>query len=449
MRVLLIAYDFPPSPSPQSLRWAYLVRELDALGHEICVITVDLPGYGPGGLPDIPDSVRIHRVYPGLFTALLLRKQRRAQNQSVNAANGTKDIHVGMSGLRISGVGPAGHALNWKGRLAERLKGIVSLLIFPDYRAEWFPWARRTLRETLGAFQPDIVVTSHEPACSLSPGLEAKRLGYRWIADLGDPVLATYTPSRWRWRAKRLERRVCRQADLVSVTSHATARLLIERHGIALERCFVLPQGFDAGFRDEAPCSTVSFDRETLELLYTGSFYSFRKADALLGAVTRVPGVRLSIAASITPDYLRTAAAAHPDSVRLLGFVPHRSALSLQRRCDVLVNLANADPVQVPGKVNEYLGAGRPILHVSAGGQDATGELIRTMRMGWQVGATSEEIEAGLRQIRKLKAQGAMACTDRDLEAIAAYSWQRLAADWCRHAGSLLPIGQCSIGIRG
>ena len=37
MRFLLIAYEFPPSPSPQSLRWAYLVRELIALGHQVKV----------------------------------------------------------------------------------------------------------------------------------------------------------------------------------------------------------------------------------------------------------------------------------------------------------------------------------------------------------------------------------------------------------------------------
>lgn len=434
MRILLIAYDFSPNPSPQSLRWAYMVRELSALGHEIRVITVDLPGYGPGGLPSIPDSVQIHRVYPGLFTALLLRRQRQAQ-----ARLAARDIDAEMNRAPAAGTKSIGH-INWKGWLAEHFKKFLSLLLFPDYRAEWFPWAQQSLQVTLKTFQPDIVVTSHEPACSLSLGLEAKRMGYRWIADLGDPVLAVYTPLRWRRRARQLERQVCQQADLISVTSHATAQLLAQRHGIAPGRCFVLTQGFDAGFRDEdeeEAFDLVTFGRNTLELLYTGSFYSFRRADALVEAVTRVSGVRLNIAASLTPDYLRKAAAAYPDSVRLLGFVPHRSALSLQRRCDVLVNLANADPVQVPGKVNEYLGAGRPILHVCAGGLDATGELIQSMRVGWQVGATVEEIEGGLRQIKKLKTQDFLSCADRNFEAIAAYSWQRLAASWCCHAGGL------------
>ena len=48
MRILLITYEFPPSPSPQSLRWAYLCRELHRLGHDIDVLTIDLGGAAAG-----------------------------------------------------------------------------------------------------------------------------------------------------------------------------------------------------------------------------------------------------------------------------------------------------------------------------------------------------------------------------------------------------------------
>ena len=434
MRILLIAYDFPPNPSPQSLRWAYLVRELTALGHEIQVITVDLPGYGPGGLPAIPSNVRIHRVYPGLFTALLLRGSRHGNTKSVAPTiklNGGDDMkyapHLGVI------------TLNWKGKLAEYVKKLISLLIFPDYRAEWFPWARRRLREVLEAFGPDIVVTSHEPACSLPLGLEAKRRGYRWVADLGDPVLAPYTSGRWGRHAKRLERKVCRFADLVSVTGQLTADLLVRRHGLKSANCFVLPQGFDADFRDtECQSGSIQFVPDVLELLYTGSFYSFRRADSLLTAVAKIPGVRLNIAAASTPNYLEKFAAGHSESIRLLGFVSHKSALILQRRCDVLINLANANPVQVPGKVTEYLGAGRPIVHVRAGSEpDATGGLIEAMRVGWQVSGGLDEIEACLRHVKKLKWGGVLTCADCDIDAIACYSWHRLAEKWCSQVEQL------------
>src|SRR5690606_21504818 len=55
MQILLIAYEFPPSPSPQSLRWAYLARHLADRGHRISVLTIHLGGETPG-LPPLPSS---------------------------------------------------------------------------------------------------------------------------------------------------------------------------------------------------------------------------------------------------------------------------------------------------------------------------------------------------------------------------------------------------------
>ena len=46
LRILLIAYEFPPSPSPQSLRWAYLANRLVAAGHDVHVLAPDI-GDGP------------------------------------------------------------------------------------------------------------------------------------------------------------------------------------------------------------------------------------------------------------------------------------------------------------------------------------------------------------------------------------------------------------------
>ena len=66
MRLLLIAYEFPPSPSPQSLRWAYFARELDALGHEVHVLAPDFGGETPG-LPVLPRGVVVHRCFAGPF----------------------------------------------------------------------------------------------------------------------------------------------------------------------------------------------------------------------------------------------------------------------------------------------------------------------------------------------------------------------------------------------
>lgn len=430
MRLLLVAYDFPPIPSPQSLRWAYLARELSRSGHDLQVLSPDLPGYGPGGLPVMPESIRVHRVYPGPFTALLASRQRRRPAPPAEGvfAAGTP-----------AGAGTVRPGLNWKGRSAARFKALLGRWMFPDERAEWAPWARRAFDRLLLEFRPDAVITSHEPANSIALGLRAKKRGYRWIADLGDPVLAPYTPQRWRQRAFELERQVCELADVVTVTSEATRILLHERHGLPLARCAVVTQGYDGAVGPGASTGDgIDFDPARLELLYTGSFYRFRRAGALLDSVLSQPGVRLSVATAEPPPEIVEAASAYPEQVRLLGFVPHRQVLDLQRRCDALVNLANDDPVQVPGKLYEYLGAGVPVLHLGAGG-DAASVLLQDTGTGVREPNEHSAIVARLAAWQACKAAGEPLLTPVSMRLVEDYRWDRLAkrmADLCRGEAS-------------
>ena len=93
------------------------------------------------------------------------------------------------------------------------------------------------------------------------------------------------------------------------------------------------------------------------------------------------------------PPVVRHFAETHPDSVRLLGFLGHRQALEAQRAAHVLVNIANADPSQIPGKFNEYLGAARPVLHIAAdGGQDLAAAFVQRTGRGWVVENDRQQI---------------------------------------------------------
>ena len=127
-----------------------------------------------------------------------------------------------------------------------------------------------------------MVISSHEPATTLQLGLRAKQAGFRWVADLADPVLAPYTLPRWQSTARQLEADVCDNADAILVTTPAARGLLMDRH-TGMAPVTVLTQGFD----DSEPAVTRMTPGESglLELLYTGSFYSFRTANTLLRAV--------------------------------------------------------------------------------------------------------------------------------------------------------------------
>ena len=477
VRILLAAYDFPPIPSPQSLRWAYLVRELAHLGHEVHVLAPDVAGYGPGGLPDLPETVKVHRVYPGPFSAFLRNRSRKimasmapppasspAVTASIKRAEAASQMQAAAKPPSVDATvgrkaGHEFHELNWKGRLRyrierfslprvswhpsrhratiqlgsaiERCKALLSYFLFPDYRAEWLPWADRRLRKLLPELQPDWVVTSHEPACSLPLGLRAKQLGYRWVADLGDPVLAPYTPPHWQKRAHAIERAVCVRADLVSVTSVAAAETLQARHGLPIERSLLLTQGFDAAFRMPPKAEDdglVVFDPAKLELLYTGSFYDFRKLGHLLQAVVDIPGARLNVATIAAPSELLRMVDSYPESFRLLGFLSHRRALEMQRGCDVLVNLANENPVQVPGKLYEYLGAGVPVLHVGGKADDAASGLLAITGVGVCERDDYVAIRNRLQQWMAEKSlNGHLQLPRNGNHDLSAHSWQALA----------------------
>lgn len=436
LSILLIAYEFPPSPSPQSLRWVYLARELALLGHRIHVLAPEHPGSGEG-MPVLPADVIVHRTFAGPSMGLLnaLAKRGRRRNRNVDAADAPSAHGSRHTAADITPKGGAGR-LNWKGRLHNAFNHYRTLAfhavqrwtskwLFPDGRAEWYPWAKRRLITLLDELDVDLVISSHEPATTLALGLAAHRKGYPWIADLGDPVLATYTSPRWRQHARRLEGEVCVTADLVTVTTVALARLLQQRHGIADGRLAVLTQGFDAQAALVHGVAKESGSPQ-LELLYTGSLYSFRRIGPLLEAVLKTSGIRLSIASISVPEEVRLASE-RTSSIRLLGFLPHGDAVALQRRCDVLVNLANDDPCQVPGKFYEYLGAGRPILHIGDG-RDAAADLLREVPRGWVCQAESGALGFMLRKLKAKAVAGRLSDSlDLSERAVRNHGWTAIA----------------------
>ena len=430
MKILLIAYEFPPSPSPQSLRWTYLVRELALLGHEMHVLTVDLGGDTPG-LPELPAGVHVHRTFPGpLRGALAWHRDYRMRNpRRTRAASAPVDGSSGDGGGMTAPLRPP---RNWKQRLSEAVQAIAGQLHFPDIRGEWRRHGLRRLRTLVASVAPDVVISSHEPATTLELGLSLRGSGLPWVVDLGDPVLAPYTPRRWRARSLRLERAVFRHARHVFVTNARALEEMRARHGGDTPMS-VVTQGFDlAPLPQDGSVGAGLFDPDRLELLYTGSLYAFRRIDALLDALRADPRIRLSIAAVTVPEAILAAARAAPQQLRLLGFLPHRHALALQRSADVLVNIANDDPAQIPGKFYEYLGAARPVLHLTAGGDLVAGEIERLHR-GWVCGNDEAAIAQRLRELLRAKDEGRL---DGNLTLttgqVRGHSWQQLAVEVAR-----------------
>lgn len=418
-RLLLVACDFDASASPQGLRWVRLSRALATLGWSVDVVTWAV---GPGGQPSETANLRIHRVPPGPYRALLAwARQRRVARIAGLAASPTES---GTGDVRRQ------HRLNWKGRLDQALRAAARLLMYPDISREGLPQLRARVRALLAEGDHSAVVLSHEPPLSLELLPLALASGLPVIADLGDPVSAPYTPRRWRRRALRLERQVCSAASAVVATSQATLDLLRRRHGLLPVPSRVIPQGFSAVTNPSRP----HVHGRTLRLVYTGRFYRFRDPRALFAAVQQTADVRLALAVPDVPHWL---AGTWEDDARfdMHGHLDHARAVELQATADVLVVLGNDDPTQTPGKLFEYFALPVPILYVTRNAEDPAARLVQSLDRGIVVPADGQAIAEVLADLRNARNAGELQRRfDLSRERVAEFSWDALAA---RYAGLL------------
>lgn len=426
--VLVVAHDFPPVRSPQSIRGLHLVQALCAEGASVDVVTRSEPRGASRGDADLCQALpglRVYRASSGhLESAIDWVGSLRRAVQKPNETGSESDHSVEP---------PAGPVqLNWKGRLIRHVRRLHDRLRFPDGRAAWAGHAAALIKPLLKTERPHVALILHEPAAGLLLHKLLSDAGVPWMADLADPVLAPYTAAHWRGRASKLEATVLRGASALSVTNEATAQLLGARHGVPADRFLVLPQGF-------TPSQASLPQRgETLRLVYTGRLYPFRNADALLSAVRSIDHVELLFAGPELPESVIAAAASDPVRFKVLGGTSHATALALQREADVLVSIGNKGTAQTPGKVIEYFGSARPILHVAHDADDRMALLVRRIHRGVACAADVDEIISVLSALLAHKQAGTLgAAFDLSFDQVVEYEWSAIGGRLAGHLASI------------
>lgn len=397
-RVLVVSHDFPPVRSPQAIRAWHFVHAIAREARDVVVLCRTAPA--GQALPTLPRNVQLRPASPGLFETLIdglvsWRHRGRASTAAAGPAAAT---------------GPGPVALNWKGRVVKRARTLLDLVVYPDSRACWSWHAGRELDAIIHSARPDVALVMHEPAASLLLGRRLRSAGVPWLADLADPVMAPYTPRHWRKRAFALEAETLRHATRIAVTNEATADLLAERHGRYALSPLILSQGFgEAAEAMPMPAGASPPPNGTaLRLCYTGRFYDFRRVDDVVDAVAAMEGVQLVVAGPEPPAVLLDAARRHPTKFDLHGELPHAQALALQRSADVLLSIGNAGTVQSPGKLFEYFGASRPVLHVASNRLDPQIGLIAGLRRGLSCDNEASAIRERIGELQQLKASAAL-----------------------------------------
>jgi len=423
MKLLLIAYEFPPVISGQAVRWYKLANAMAEAGAKIDVLAPRfLNMYGFTG--EFHPGIKVHRTFVGPFVGLA---NRLAGGASLSAADERTPAQT------RSALARSGSAV----RAYRGVRRLLNNVLFPDVRTEWYPFARKALTRLVKAGGYHAIIGSHEPGVDILLGLAAKTMtGRPLILDIGDPMVTPLAPGWRRNLDARFEKRACDRADHILVTCPQMRDFLIRDRAVPGDKITVVTQGFDRA-RPDPELLAYRLGREFVEsmsrrftLVYTGNFYKdFRNPVELAVALEGLAGLGIQLVAAGQNQAFRPLFASLEDNAVFMDMLDHPTSLALQAAADVVVNIGNRQPLQVPGKVFEYLGSGRPILHIGYGGEDFAGDLVGGLNRGLVVANRSEDIRTAVSDLyEKWKAGTLNQAFDLSMESVRGYTWSGLGA---------------------
>lgn len=328
MRILLITQWFDPEPTFKGLVFA---RELQALGHEVEVIT-GFPNY-PGG-----------ELYPGY-------KQKWLSRGVIEGVRVTRvPLYPSHSGSAI-----------------KRVLNYVSFML------------SSCLYGVFGAKKADIIYVYHPP---ITVGLSAAVIGFLrrtpFVIDVQDlwPDTLRSTGMINNERALAVAGKVCnwnyRRAKHVVVLSPGFRKILIER-GIPKERLSVIYNWCDeqALAIDSATTVNTSYMDGYFNVVFAGNIGKAQALEAVIRAAQivweRDKLVRfVFVGAGVEVESLKTLAdQLGVQNVRFVPRVPMAEVGTILSRADVLLVHLKDDPlftITIPSKTQAYLAVGKPIL---------------------------------------------------------------------------------------
>jgi hypothetical protein len=401
MRVVLIAYHFPPDPAVGSLRAAKVARAFVGAGHRVDVVTARLPA--DSGPPVTGDpALTVHPVdlmaSPRDLSAWINARLSSVRRRQAGGAVGVQPA-TWTPPTRVSG---------WRRLLS-------SLLWLPDDRQGFIVPAWRKARSLVRA-GARLVYSTAPP---YSPHLVGRALksirDVRWVMELRDPW-ADNDQKPWWVRTRvtdaldaRLERSCLRHADLVVTASEGIRRRLLERLPALDEtQIFLARNGI------EHLASSVPWERRPgpIRIAYAGTFYYSRDPRPFLRGLAGVCRKLRMGPDQVRVDFIgacRTVGAVSVEQeietlgltgvVHIQDWLSHAAAKTVVEEADVLLLLAQRQPDQVPNKLYEYLGTRRPIVAFA----DADGETARMLRRagGHQVvtGEDETDVERALDEV--------------------------------------------------
>lgn len=422
--VLVIAYHFPPEASIGTHRTLRLVRRLVDDGWDVTVLTGTATTY-PSSCPmdadllsSVPPAVRIVRA----------RALRPFENLSRLLKRGAKVAPAVRAASMPDEVGAPDGPTGLLAGLRGAKQWVEGVLRIPDPNIGWFlPALAAGLAASFRQW-PDVVYATAPPwTGQLIARALSSVLGCAWLADFRDPwARAPWREGRLpiaRRAAEILERTVVKRADAIVFTTRTNMDEYAAFYGPSIaSKLHLVRNGCDRSEFDglAAPPPDGRFT-----MLHAGSLYGGRKPTALFAALAALQARGVINAETFCFRQIGRVTltgfdmVAERDRLGLQGLVevlppqPRRDILREMLSASCLLLLQPGTTVSIPGKLFEYMAAGRPILAIAENGE--TANLVRASAGGLAVLPDDQRgIEQTLESLIASRSAG-IAATPREL----------------------------------
>lgn len=396
MKILIIANAFPPLNTIASLRPYSWAKYWSRAGHEITVLTT----YKAKTASDLELDYSFCKVIEVDYMKAhpWLSKRIRPSESLTDEYYTAKNVSQKKDSL---------------------LKVILKKILhntgvyladcrYPNIYQLWVKEAIQRVKKEEVIY--DVAVATYAPFATLQIANQLKKQGLskQVVFDFRD--LWVDSPFKglfpFRLYEKRLERKLCMNADVITIVSEPLAQTLRNKFNRAVS---VILNGFDTDDLGSQPQEHLQ-DTRNRNILYTGTIYEgFRDPSPLFQAIEELKNEQYEGLSKLSVTFLgRTGSAIEKlletydvrDYVENKGYCKREVVLSLQQTADVLLfldhNGENSEGI-LTGKLFEYLFSGTYIW--SVGGINDASRIIESNKLGQIFGKDVHSIKKSIKAL--------------------------------------------------
>lgn len=365
-----------PANTPRAFRWSTIAEHWAKHDHQVDVVCALEPGLAH---KETLKGIQIYRAGEP-FSGVLRNKLSKSNVRSNISFNKPAKAETSLM-QKLCLAAKWTHDITWK------------KVYWPDYACLWYFEATQKAKwlSTVNHYHSLVSVSPPFTGHLVALGVKKKHPKMKWLVDIGDPFCFLRHPSPNNHRLYKklnyfVERKVLETADAITVTTEPASNKYLELFPKITTKIQVIPPLMSLPVNQTVE-SSMCPDNSKARLVFTGTLYKD----------IREPGFLLSLFEKLLQTHLGNKLELHffgyihdcrdcfkkyesllGNKIFIHGVVSHSKVLQAMKDADILINIGNNTPYQLPSKVVEYAILGKPILNIVKAYNDISVEFFHT-----------------------------------------------------------------------